>query len=177
MAGAAEGAAPPPDDARGPRRRRHGWRSCRTTLAAVMAHLVDPVPLGAACRHLASLLRSPALHAAWLSLAGAAAAPRRPAAARVLTFRPRGGAAPRELASLLVRTLEASEAAGGRCGGGRGGGSRRRRRRWRRRQRRGHLGGALQGGPADAEGRQGAHASVRACVLAFVHVCALTQLS
>ncbi|KAI8463587.1 MAG: hypothetical protein J3K34DRAFT_526873 [Monoraphidium minutum] len=76
-------------------------------LIAVLGHLYDPVPLASSCKHLAGLLRSPALHVAWLLRHGAAAAPRRPPAGRLLTFRPLRGAAPAGLAALLLRLVEA----------------------------------------------------------------------
>jgi hypothetical protein len=72
-------------------------------LINILGHLRDPLPLATACRHLSGLLRSRALHVSWLSRHGAAVAPRRPPAGRVLTFRPLRGAPARELAATLLR--------------------------------------------------------------------------
>ncbi|GBF94872.1 hypothetical protein Rsub_08115 [Raphidocelis subcapitata] len=76
-------------------------------LLSVMARLRDPLPLGSACRHLSALLRERALHAEWLAHHGAAAAPRRPAAARALTFPPLRGAPAREVAAVALALVEA----------------------------------------------------------------------
>jgi hypothetical protein len=76
-------------------------------LIQVLSHLQDPLQLAFTCRHLSQLLRSPALGVLWLTRWGAAAQPWRPAAGRLLTFRPLCGTPPADLVALLLQYLEA----------------------------------------------------------------------
>lgn len=76
-------------------------------LINVLGRLRDPLPLAFSCRHLCSLLSSPALHLAWLVHHGSVVQPHRAPAGRLLTFRPLKGASGRTLASLMLHYSKA----------------------------------------------------------------------